>query len=361
MITILIPILTLVHFLLSVHCITGAEQTKRRLLASYFFGYTCLYYMYAVYHYTTGDILFTGAPVIVQSLIGFFLPSIYYYVCLVTGSRRSLFTLVGLIVLAFLPLPELITLMRYELGHIPAPNTDLNALSLSLDGAHSVTIRLVYLYVILQMVLIGHSAVRLFGRMRQRSLHLTRGARWAFLGLALSCVVLVVEVLIPDAFWRSAVGAQSIVIVNCCLLNGWIYVVTRRLEPNVVRDRSDSETQMDSAQPDQHLGEMLVHLIEDEHVYLDAGFRLEMLVARLNSNRTYVSNAVRQRYHCTLPELLNLKRLEYACELMRTDPSLTLNEVADQSGFSSSSFFGRNFKQRYGLTPSEFRRQLRGG
>ncbi len=51
---------------------------------------------------------------------------------------------------------------------------------------------------------------------------------------------------------------------------------------------------------------------------------------------------------------LNKKRIEHAEELL-VDPSLSITEVALQSGFTSLSAFIRMFKQIKDCTPTEFR------
>lgn len=55
-------------------------------------------------------------------------------------------------------------------------------------------------------------------------------------------------------------------------------------------------------------------------------------------------------------EYVNSKRLEYARDLLLTT-SLSIREVALQSGYASESYFGRLFKATYGTSPSAFREQ----
>lgn len=52
------------------------------------------------------------------------------------------------------------------------------------------------------------------------------------------------------------------------------------------------------------------------------------------------------------------KRLERACALLN-DESLNVAQVAYQSGFKDNSHFGRSFKEKYGVTPIEFRNNLK--
>ena len=78
------------------------------------------------------------------------------------------------------------------------------------------------------------------------------------------------------------------------------------------------------------------------------------VAAIVGSNETYVSNAVKEVTGLTFSEYVNMIRLDYACNLMKSDKSLTVDTVSEESGFSSSRTFYRLFKERFGLTPAQY-------
>ena len=55
-------------------------------------------------------------------------------------------------------------------------------------------------------------------------------------------------------------------------------------------------------------------------------------------------------------ELIRNIRLNRAAELLRRQ-DLTIQEIAWQTGFGSPVYFRTCFKERYGMTPSEYREQ----
>lgn len=55
---------------------------------------------------------------------------------------------------------------------------------------------------------------------------------------------------------------------------------------------------------------------------------------------------------------LNECRLDHACQLLR-DPSLSITEVANRSGFSGASYFTEQFRRKYGCAPRQYRQMLR--
>ena len=58
----------------------------------------------------------------------------------------------------------------------------------------------------------------------------------------------------------------------------------------------------------------------------------------------------------TLLELVNNHRLEHACSLLLDDSNKTVDAIADESGFKTTRTFLRQFKSRYNMLPSEYRR-----
>ena len=59
-------------------------------------------------------------------------------------------------------------------------------------------------------------------------------------------------------------------------------------------------------------------------------------------------------YHQTPGKWLNDKRLEYATELLLSS-HLNINEIGYESGFKNSSHFTKSFKDKYQVTPTQFR------
>ena len=59
----------------------------------------------------------------------------------------------------------------------------------------------------------------------------------------------------------------------------------------------------------------------------------------------------------SLIAFLNDCRLPHAAKLLAERPDLSIADVARESGFPSADTFSRNFRQKYALTPSQFREQ----
>lgn len=60
--------------------------------------------------------------------------------------------------------------------------------------------------------------------------------------------------------------------------------------------------------------------------------------------------------HQTPAEYLQHMRLQAACKLL-IETDLSVTEIAQRCGFSSSSYFGAQFRQEYGCTPTRYRQK----
>ena len=48
-------------------------------------------------------------------------------------------------------------------------------------------------------------------------------------------------------------------------------------------------------------------------------------------------------------------RLKKGALMLRNNPELNITEISDKIGFSSSRYFSKCFKQKMGMTPTEYR------
>ena len=82
---------------------------------------------------------------------------------------------------------------------------------------------------------------------------------------------------------------------------------------------------------------------------------LEDLAKQCFYNPSYFSRIFRERYGMTVTEYINLSRLEKATDLLvQTD--LSVEEILRRSGFSRKAGFYRCFKEKTGMTPQEYRK-----
>lgn len=93
------------------------------------------------------------------------------------------------------------------------------------------------------------------------------------------------------------------------------------------------------------------HLMQVKQLYLQPGLSLSDVAEQLKTNKTYVSKMVNQTYNMGFPEVLNIMRVDYACEYIHRHPDVSQEEIAKASGFLSASSFNSTFKRITGYTP----------
>jgi len=94
----------------------------------------------------------------------------------------------------------------------------------------------------------------------------------------------------------------------------------------------------------------------DAHL-ADDTFTVEKFSEVMTMSRMQLHRKLKALTGLTTSEFLRTERLKVAAVLLK-DPSLNINEIGYQVGFSSPSYFTKCFKEVYGMLPSEYQRTL---
>lgn len=93
--------------------------------------------------------------------------------------------------------------------------------------------------------------------------------------------------------------------------------------------------------------------------FIDNNFRnlkLETLARHFGYNPTYLSNTLKKSTGKNFQEILLERRLMQAADLLKST-DFTMDTIAFESGFSSTSYFFRQFKKYYNRTPKVYRKE----
>lgn len=105
-----------------------------------------------------------------------------------------------------------------------------------------------------------------------------------------------------------------------------------------------------------HIYEELVPLFENEKVFVRSDLRINEVSLMLQTNRAYVSRAINEICGCSFSDFVNKYRINEAKRLMLFNK--TIDEIAEQSGFSSTSSFIRVFKEFENITPGQYQKKV---
>ncbi|MFG6366097.1 helix-turn-helix domain-containing protein [Schaedlerella sp.] len=107
----------------------------------------------------------------------------------------------------------------------------------------------------------------------------------------------------------------------------------------------------------EHMSEKIDRILNYINHYYYEPLSLTDVAAHFQVSETYLSRYFKKKTGQNFINYLNEVRIENAAlELRGTDASIT--NIAMDSGFSTPSVLNRYFKKKYGITPSEYRKQI---
>ena len=92
--------------------------------------------------------------------------------------------------------------------------------------------------------------------------------------------------------------------------------------------------------------------------WLEENFNTAQLAARMDLSIHQVSELLNKYMGVSFAELTNQYRLNETFNMMKTSPGKNMLEIALSAGFQSKSAFNRIFKEKTGLTPTEYMKNL---
>ena len=127
-----------------------------------------------------------------------------------------------------------------------------------------------------------------------------------------------------------------------------------RFEQEESADRLNPET-APVCKEEKPLIERIEEVVTKRQLFLRHNLKISDVAAELCTNRLYVSTAINEEIGISFSDYINRKRVNYAIQLIRANPQMTIYEIADLSGFASDKSFYRNFKSITGKSPKEIR------
>ena len=107
---------------------------------------------------------------------------------------------------------------------------------------------------------------------------------------------------------------------------------------------------------DEQLFLCLRDLIENEQLFLQPDFGRQSLIDHTGLSKERIGAAFAQGSNSvSLPAYVRELRLDYAIRLLNDQPDLTVEQVSQASGFTSADTFTRNFRAKYGMTPTAYK------
>jgi AraC-like DNA-binding protein len=125
-------------------------------------------------------------------------------------------------------------------------------------------------------------------------------------------------------------------------------------------------TQMPSTSPDdinnlneeqlfQHINEVIIH----EKLFLDSTFGRQTIMDRFSLSKERVGTIFTKGSDFSkLSNYILQLRLDYSAKVLVEQPDKSIVQVANECGFGSHTYFSSCFRQHYGISPTDYRRNV---
>ena len=200
--------------------------------------------------------------------------------------------------------------------------------------------------------------------------------RWVAMGIGLyAAIALIVELALRGRAVGALLPALHVLGIGCVSLALAILVARRSLDvilglPAVaptpetppgadVPEATDEATAQRPAHPASPALAQLTAAMSEQHVYRREGLTLAALAATLNLSEAALRTLINQELgYRNFNDFLHHYRLQEAAARL-TSEDLPILSIALECGYGSIGPFNRAFRQRFGMTPTEYRAAAR--
>lgn len=107
------------------------------------------------------------------------------------------------------------------------------------------------------------------------------------------------------------------------------------------------------------LFEDLNSIVTREKLFLNPDLSRDELMKLIHVNKNRFGKILQQNVKMSTTSYINNKRLEYATRLMEEIPLFTVKAIAESCGIPNPPTFNRLFRVRFGMTPTEYKDELK--
>lgn len=101
-------------------------------------------------------------------------------------------------------------------------------------------------------------------------------------------------------------------------------------------------------------------LLEDEKIWREMRLNRAALARRAGIGEHHLSRVINRHFGKSFNELINAYRIEEAKRRLRAEPGTQITVIGFEAGFNSIASFNRVFKEKTGLSPTEWRNSASG-
>ncbi|MEI6436903.1 MAG: helix-turn-helix domain-containing protein, partial [Bacteroidota bacterium] len=132
--------------------------------------------------------------------------------------------------------------------------------------------------------------------------------------------------------------------------------LSKRIRQSIKLDSPDPERNHLLPETTGEIIAKLEAIMATEKIHIDKKITLTELAKRLNTNKSYLSAILNNTYEMNFNDFINQWRVKEACTVLMNPESakMSMDQIAELSGFNSRSAFYKAFKKFTGMSPVSF-------
>lgn len=219
---------------------------------------------------------------------------------------------------------------------------------------------LVYNFIIIRLLLLSQNKMNnLFSNLDKYQLRYFYIINVSFL------IFMSIPGFIVTIIGRTPLNADVNILLIVCLLFSTLYVILAivglRQVPIEMKNGPIHKVEHHFEIPiheAQQIESNLLTMFENDKPWLKSNLNIWDVASALGTNRTYVSHIINEHIGCNFNNFVNRYRIEEAKKIIKKDPTLSLLEISELSGFGSANSLIRIFKLHEHCTPTEFKKKF---
>lgn len=119
--------------------------------------------------------------------------------------------------------------------------------------------------------------------------------------------------------------------------------------------------EIEEIDPDKELFKLFKEVdkrVMKERLFANPYFGRDDLMRLFGVDKNNLPGVLQRFANTNVSGYVTIKRMEYAVQLIKQHPEYTLGAISEACGIKSPATFIRNFKNTYGMSPSEFRKTI---
>ena len=147
-----------------------------------------------------------------------------------------------------------------------------------------------------------------------------------------------------------------IVVMVAFFVIWFIFSKLKKSETAIAKYKTEAETETNQTiQAEEQLMATIIQLMEQQRLYLNSELKVADIAELAGTSSRNVSDCIKAARGCSFSQFVNSYRIDYAKQLLVSEPDIKVAAVALQSGFANEMSFFRTFKTITSMTPKEWK------